>query len=340
MTFTKTFRDPRFPTPTNDPQAMPTEVQASRHGLVPEILKGQAGHQPPSTRHRQVHVVKSHPGNFSLVASGQKPFEARKADRDYQVGDFLVLREYRPEDNWFSGAALIRSITTILAGGQWGVESGYAVLGIRELTGTERRDFMPLITSARSAAEAMSTERIKAALEPYLDGVYWSEEKDNFYDSKTHTGMGDSFYRKWASRRSDFPQQPSPTPPQRMDEAAKDWGNDSAMAFVVPDPNAPIPRQPAARVCSAHERELLLHLMQEAGEVIKAATKVMIFGKETIPPPGATGYDNVGDLGEECGNLQHMINVVSACELVDHRDITAGAVSKQAGLEAHLPKIA
>lgn len=35
--------------------------------------------------------------------------------------------------------------------------------------------------------------------------VYWSEEQDNFYDTNSNTGMGNSFYWKWKDRHSEFP---------------------------------------------------------------------------------------------------------------------------------------
>lgn len=43
------------------------------------------------------HELKIHPQFLSRIASGQKTFEIRKNDRDYQVGDTLILMEYDPE---------------------------------------------------------------------------------------------------------------------------------------------------------------------------------------------------------------------------------------------------
>lgn len=47
-------------------------------------------------RHKQVHDLKSWPPYYRAQAGGIKPFEIRKADRDIQPGDDLVLHEFTP----------------------------------------------------------------------------------------------------------------------------------------------------------------------------------------------------------------------------------------------------
>lgn len=66
-----------------------------------------------------------------MVKSGAKPFEVRRNDRDYQVGDTVVLHEWNPGSERYTGRKLDRRITYILAGGQFGVEQGYVVLGLK-----------------------------------------------------------------------------------------------------------------------------------------------------------------------------------------------------------------
>ena len=44
----------------------------------------------------QQHHLKTWPAEFSAVISGQKKFELRRNDRDFQVGDVLVLKEFVP----------------------------------------------------------------------------------------------------------------------------------------------------------------------------------------------------------------------------------------------------
>ena len=42
------------------------------------------------------HELKIWPKFFARVVDGSKPFEVRRNDRDFQTGDFVLLREYDP----------------------------------------------------------------------------------------------------------------------------------------------------------------------------------------------------------------------------------------------------
>lgn len=67
------------------------------------------------------------------VWNGDKPFEIRKNDRDYQVGD--RIRFHVVDDRGNAWNSLLRGITFeityVLSG--WGLEDGYVALGIREV---------------------------------------------------------------------------------------------------------------------------------------------------------------------------------------------------------------
>jgi len=43
-----------------------------------------------------VHDLKTWPLYFAAVSSGKKTFEIRKNDRDFKVGDILILKEFIP----------------------------------------------------------------------------------------------------------------------------------------------------------------------------------------------------------------------------------------------------
>ncbi|EEN4861302.1 TPA: DUF3850 domain-containing protein [Enterobacter bugandensis] len=70
-----------------------------------------------------IHGLKIGPLYFNAVSNGDKKAELRINDRNYQCGDFLLLREWAGE---YSGNKLVVKVTHILplegliaAGGNW-----------------------------------------------------------------------------------------------------------------------------------------------------------------------------------------------------------------------------
>lgn len=80
------------------------------------------------------HDLKTWLQYFDAVVEGRKPFEVRRNDRDYQVGDWLRLLPYDTAKQRVVRRNGYRhydvEITYMLTGGQFGVEPGYVVLGI------------------------------------------------------------------------------------------------------------------------------------------------------------------------------------------------------------------
>ena len=80
----------------------------------------------------QEHELKTWPAFFADLKTGQKTFELRKNDRNFQVGDLLILREYYPEEDRYTGCKCKRKITHVLRyAPSFGLEVGYAVLSIK-----------------------------------------------------------------------------------------------------------------------------------------------------------------------------------------------------------------
>lgn len=75
------------------------------------------------------HDLKTWPEPFEAVWSGRKNFEIRRNDRDFKVGDTLLLREYEPEKQAYTGREVSRVITYIVYGGQWDMPENLSVLG-------------------------------------------------------------------------------------------------------------------------------------------------------------------------------------------------------------------
>jgi ASC-1-like (ASCH) protein len=74
------------------------------------------------------HELKILPEYFKAQKEGKKNFEIRKNDRGYQVGDLLILEEYDPETNNFTGRNMIVEITYMT---DYMQKEGYVVLGTK-----------------------------------------------------------------------------------------------------------------------------------------------------------------------------------------------------------------
>lgn len=74
----------------------------------------------------KIHELKILPEYFDAVISGRKRFEIRKNDRDYKVGDQLILKEWS-QDN-YTGDSYKAEITYIT---DYMQKNGYVVMGIR-----------------------------------------------------------------------------------------------------------------------------------------------------------------------------------------------------------------
>lgn len=77
---------------------------------------------------KRTHVLKVVSPYFEEVVKGNKTFEVRLFDRDYQRGDFLHLRHYDAETGQFGGE-VIRKITYLLTDTPY-VKEGYVILGM------------------------------------------------------------------------------------------------------------------------------------------------------------------------------------------------------------------
>lgn len=76
-----------------------------------------------------VHTLKTHPAPFNAVLSGEKTFEFRLNDRDFQVGDYLNLCEWCPEKGEFTGRQVCMRVGYALYGG-FGIPDGYCIMSI------------------------------------------------------------------------------------------------------------------------------------------------------------------------------------------------------------------
>ncbi|MBN1626428.1 MAG: DUF3850 domain-containing protein [Deltaproteobacteria bacterium] len=76
------------------------------------------------------HELKTWPESYEPIEQGLKPFEIRLNDRDYRVGDILILREFDPGVGQYTGRATVANVRFILAGEKWGLKPGYVAMSI------------------------------------------------------------------------------------------------------------------------------------------------------------------------------------------------------------------
>lgn len=75
------------------------------------------------------HELKILPDYFERVKDGSKAFELRFDDRGYANGDELVLKEWSPRSEAFTGRKLHRKVTYILRDFE-GLTPGWVILGL------------------------------------------------------------------------------------------------------------------------------------------------------------------------------------------------------------------
>jgi hypothetical protein len=78
-----------------------------------------------------IHNLKTWQPYFSEVIRNIKRFDVRKDDRNFKVGDILILEEYDQESQKLTGMICKAVVIYKLPGGNFGIEKGYCVLGIR-----------------------------------------------------------------------------------------------------------------------------------------------------------------------------------------------------------------
>jgi ASC-1-like (ASCH) protein len=73
------------------------------------------------------HKLKIQNEYFEAVCSGEKSFEIRKNDRDFKVGDTLILQEFLPISKQYTGRVIEKEITYIT---DYGQQENYVVMAI------------------------------------------------------------------------------------------------------------------------------------------------------------------------------------------------------------------
>jgi len=70
----------------------------------------------------------------------RKPFELRRNDRGFKVGDRLHLREWDREMRAYTGRECMREVLYVLPEGSPGLADGYVGLGLGPWTSAQQRN--------------------------------------------------------------------------------------------------------------------------------------------------------------------------------------------------------
>lgn len=103
----------------------------------------------------KLHKLKIWPVFFIAVINGKKLFEIRKMDRDYQVGDEILLQEFNHHESRLTGRECLVRISYIYKSNDY-LKEGYGVLAIRLITD----DTENLIFSHRSEDYLLSVQEL------------------------------------------------------------------------------------------------------------------------------------------------------------------------------------
>lgn len=79
------------------------------------------------------HALKTWPEYYQAIENGDKTFEVRKFDRPFRIGETLLLQEFDPEKDKYTGKECERVISYILPGtDRFGINPNYCVMGLKE----------------------------------------------------------------------------------------------------------------------------------------------------------------------------------------------------------------
>ena len=127
----------------------------------------------------KVHKLKTWPMFFQAVLEGSKPFELRKNDRHFNVGDILILEEYDPDAEGYTGRKCERKISYVLDANPFIDLHGHVILGLESRPAVlmpEEEEIKQEAIKAANRSQFMSNWIYdhKSYEEGYLIGAKWA----------------------------------------------------------------------------------------------------------------------------------------------------------------------
>jgi hypothetical protein len=78
----------------------------------------------------KTHELKTWPEYYAAIEKGEKTFEIRKNDRDFKKGDEVVLKEWNPITENYTGNSMTFCVGHVITDTRWGLQEGYCVMSI------------------------------------------------------------------------------------------------------------------------------------------------------------------------------------------------------------------
>lgn len=88
------------------------------------------------------HELKIDPAEFLVIFEGLKTFEIRLNDRNFNINDFLILKETKFSSKFmkenslpleYTGRQLTRQISNIVRGPVWGLRDSWVIMSLKEI---------------------------------------------------------------------------------------------------------------------------------------------------------------------------------------------------------------
>ena len=130
------------------------------------------------------HELKCWPVYFDAIERGKKPFDVRYNDRCYQKGDTVLLRRYSVNEGFTEGKEIRAEITFVLPGGQFGIDAGWCVLGLRVIEQPTHRHEKTGALYHFVAHGNHSETLEKQAIYRGQDGAWWVRPREMFDDGR------------------------------------------------------------------------------------------------------------------------------------------------------------
>ena len=133
----------------------------------------------------KTHELKTWPVFYKDIINGTKTFEVRNNDRNFQVGDTLLLREYDPDAEDYTGAKTERKVSYILGNNPFFQLNGMVILGIQPVKAESTDEYMGELLNLyckRLEYAGSNPERIYDLLHSFVKEIKQAEATESVKD--------------------------------------------------------------------------------------------------------------------------------------------------------------